>query len=148
MPIVSVTRLHLRSVRFVPSFLMIAIRSSMQARKAAGYLGGWTANEWVLGFWTSTCWADLDAMRAFRNSEPHLTAMRKLLEWCDEASYTHWNEAQTRVIEPAEAYHRLAEAGTLSKVVHPSAGQQAGRTVGDAPPRWPGPVPPTTPPGS
>ena len=142
MPIVSVTRLHLRSLRFVPSFLIIAIRSSMQARKAAGYLGGWTATEWPFGFWTSTWWSDADALRAFRNGEPHLTAMRKLLGWCDEASYTHWDEREPRMIEPAEAHRRLAEGGTLSKVVHPSPRQQAGRTAGNSPPRWPGAVPP------
>jgi hypothetical protein len=45
MPFVPVTCLHLRSLRFVPSFLIIAIRSPMQARPASGYLGGRTANE-------------------------------------------------------------------------------------------------------
>ena len=141
MPVVSVTRLHLRSLRFVPSFLVYTVRASLQVRRAPGYLGGWGSNEWPFGFWTATTWSDLAALRAFRNGEPHLTAMRKLLHWCDEASFTHWVQDRRDVPTPAEAYRRLAEAGSVSKVAHPSPRQQAGRTVGDAPPTRPGPIP-------
>lgn len=145
MPFVSVTRLHLRSVRFVPVFLVYALRSSRQARNAPGYIEGWTGNEWPFGFWTATCWSDLTAMRTFRNGDPHLTAMRRLLHWCDEASFVHWEQEGRHVPQPAEAYRRMAEAGTLSKVDHPSPRQQAGRTVGDLPPGRPGPLPAASP---
>ncbi len=36
-----------------------------------------------------TLWDGEGEMRAFRNSGPHAVAMRKLLDWCDEASFTH-----------------------------------------------------------
>ena len=140
MPVVSITRLHIRSIRFVPGFLVYTVRSSLKVRRARGYLGGWGSSEWPFGFWTATCWIDVAAMRAFRNGEPHLTAMRKLLHWCDEASFTHWEQDGREVPVPAEAYRRLADGGTVSKVARPSPRQQAGRTVGDAPPRHPGPI--------
>jgi hypothetical protein len=142
MPVIAVTRLHIRSLRFVPGFLVYTVRSSMQVRRARGYVGGWGSNEWPLGFWTATCWNDSASMRAFRNGEPHLTAMRKLLHWCDEASFVHWEQDDQTVPDPAEAYRRLAEGGTLSKVANPSERQQAGRTVGSEPPRRAGPIPP------
>jgi hypothetical protein len=81
-------------------------------------------------------------MRAFRKGEPHLIAMRKLMHWCDEASFVHWEQDGHDVPEPDETFRRLAERGTLSKVANPSPRQQAGRTVGAAPPRRPGRMPP------
>ena len=141
MPLVSVTRLHLRSIRFVPMFLMYTLRSARQAQRAPGYRGGWGSNEWPLGFWTATCWADIGAMRAFRNGQPHLTAMRKLLHWCDEASFAHWEQDNTVLPDAAEAYRRLASDGRLSKVAYPSERHRAGQTIGTDPPRRGGPIP-------
>lgn len=135
MTFVSVTRLHLRSVRFLPSFLYYAMASVRQLRGAPGYVGGWTGSEGLRGFWTATCWTDLASMRAYRNAEPHLTAMRKLLHWCDEASYGHWEQDSAQVPDGAAAFRRLAEAGATSKVAHPSARHRAGKAVGDRIPR-------------
>ena len=142
MPLVAVTRLHLSSVRFLPMFLVYTIRSARQAQRAIGYRGGWGSNEWPLGFWTATCWADMAAMRTFRNGQPHLTAMRKLLHWCDEASFVHWEQDSSVLPDAAEAYRRLGAEGQLSKVTHPSDRHRAGQTIGTAQPRTGGSLPP------
>jgi hypothetical protein len=104
MPLVSVTRLHIRSLRFLPQFLYYSLRSTYQVRRAGGFQAGWLGNESAWGFWTATTWASMDAMRAYRNSAPHRDAMKKLLHWCDEASYAHW-EQDTAVPPDAEAAH-------------------------------------------
>ena len=74
-------------------------------------------------------------MRAFRNSGVHMRAMPKLLRWCDEASFVHWEQPEASAPDIDAAFDRLAREGQLSKVKKPSARHQAGRTVSDARPR-------------
>ena len=130
-PLISVTRLRLRSVRFLPFFIVRSLASIRQAQRAGGFEAGWTGNEGLRAFWTVTAWRDEAAMRAFRSAEPHLSAMRKLLVWCDEGSYAHWQQDTVELPDARTAHQRLAETGRISKVLHPSAGQQEGRTAGE-----------------
>jgi hypothetical protein len=131
MPLISVTRLRLRSVRFLPFFIVRSLATVRQAQRAGGFEAGWTGNEGLRAFWTVTAWRDEAAMRAFRNAEPHLSAMSKLLVWCDEGSYVHWQQDTVDVPDARTAHQRLAQTGRVSKVLHPSAGQQKGRTAGE-----------------
>ena len=135
MPIVSVTRLHVRAWRFLPAFILASYRSARQARHSGSFLTGCLAVEPPAGFWTVTVWENEAAMRSFRNSGVHLETMPKLLNWCDEASYVHWTTDATSLPTVAEAHRRLAEQGKLSKVTHPSAAQQAGTCAPGGPPR-------------
>jgi hypothetical protein len=134
-PFVSVTRLHLASFWSFPGFLRYALASSKQARRSPGFITGWLSNDSEWAFWTSTVWDSADAMRAYRNSGIHLKAMPKLLRWCDEASFAHWEQAHTAVPDADTAYQRLARDGKLSKVNAPSARQRAGETIGRVKPR-------------
>ena len=135
MPVVSVTRLHLASLWFLPAFLAHAIRSSRQARRSPGFITGWLSNDSEWGFWTSTVWESAAAMRAFRNSDQHLKAMPKLLRWCDEGAFVHWEQQEDCAPDPAAAYERLSRDGKVSKVDAPSARQRGGSTVGAMMPR-------------
>ena len=135
MVVVSVTRLHLRSLRFFPQFFLYTIASMRQVRRAPGCLGGWVGGEGIRGFWTVTCWTDLEPMRAFRNRGPHVQAMRKLLHWCDEASFLHFEQESEEPPDAEAAHGRLGKGGRLSKVMHPSARHLSGNTVAASPPR-------------
>jgi hypothetical protein len=135
MPVVSVTRLHLASRWSFPRFLAYTLRSSRQVRRSPGFITGWLSNDSEWGFWTSTVWQSADTMRAFRNSGAHLKAMPKLLRWCNEAAFVHWEQQDERAPEPAIAYERLAREGQVSKVDAPSARQQVGEKVGRVKPR-------------
>ena len=130
MPVVSVTRLHLASRWHLPQFMFQSLRSIAQARRAPGYLSGWTANDSEDGFWTATVWQSLEAMRAFRNSGAHLKAMPKLLHLSDQASFTHFDQGETDAPTADAAYERLIRDGKLSKVNAPSPQHLAGEKVG------------------
>jgi hypothetical protein len=135
MPIVSVTRLHVRAWRFVPMFFVAAYRSARQARLSRGFVAGCLAVEPPTAFWTVTVWQDDETMRSFRNSGVHLQTMPKLLGWCDEASYVHWSTDSSALPPLSEAHQRLTDDRKLSKVKHPSAAQQAGRCAPGGVPR-------------
>ena len=120
MSFVSITRLRVRSVRFVPGFAYYALRSTAQAKKAPGNLYTQALRERGLVFWTITIWTDPDAMRAFRNSGAHRVVMPKLSRWCDEATYAHWQQDSDVPPTLSQAYEHLRFDGIASKVDHPS----------------------------
>jgi hypothetical protein len=116
MPLVSVTRLRLRKLRFLPGFAWLAVRSSLQAKRAEGNLRTSTIKDRGLIFWTITLWRDQEAMRAFRNSGDHRVAMPKLYEWCDEATYSHWEQEGEAAPDLKTAFDRLVTEGVVSRL--------------------------------
>jgi hypothetical protein len=122
MTFISLTRLRLRSIRFVPFFFIHAVRSNNQVRQSSGFLGGSLLNDRDWTFWTMTAWDSPESMRAYMISGAHKQAMPKLLHWCDEASVAHWQQESTDLPLWTEADHRMRIEGRISKVMHPSPG--------------------------
>lgn len=121
MPFISVTRLRVRSVRFLPAFALHTLRSRAQVRRAPGFQGGslLADREWT--FWTVTAWDGQDSMRRFMATGAHRAAMPRLLDWCDEASVAHWTQPDGAALPSwAEADRRMREGGRPSKVRRPS----------------------------
>lgn len=137
MPAISVTRLELRGLRFLPSFFLHTTRSQKQLVASPGFLAGGTGMESLRAFWTITCWDSLDAMRAFRNAGAHMKAMRRLIDICGAASYAHYEQDSRELPTLEQAHARMLAEGKLSKVRHPSALHQAGRAASDkVPGNW------------
>ncbi len=82
MPLVAVTRLRLRSLRFLVPFAWYTWRSFEQAKHARGNLGVKLRKAEGITFWTLTAWQDEAAMSRYRITPPHRHAMAKLPEWC------------------------------------------------------------------
>jgi hypothetical protein len=122
---VSVTRLRIRSFWYFLPFLWMTLRSQRQVTRASGFLGGRLLMDAKRTFWTLTTWDDERSMKAFRGAGPHGKAMRRLAQWCDEASYAHWTTASAAIPDWPEAYEQLVSLGHLSRVEHPSPDHEA-----------------------
>lgn len=120
MPFISITRLRVRSIRFLPSFVLYAYRSLRQAKASPGFqVGGLLADRnWT--FWTMTAWDNQESMRRFMTTGSHSAAMPRLLDWCDEASVVHWDQAKSDLPSWMEADLEMRANGRVSKVRNPS----------------------------
>jgi uncharacterized protein DUF3291 len=123
MALVSVTRLRVRSARYIPVFLWQALKTARQAERTSGFLGGRLLVEAKRIFWTLTAWEDSSAMNVFRTQGTHGGVMPKLLEWCDEAAVVHWTQLTDTLPSWQEAHYRMMKEGRPSKVKHPSSAQ-------------------------
>ena len=132
---VSVTRLHLRSLRSIVPFALATRAISRQVQRSAGFIAGQLALELPYGFWTVTVWVEREAMLRFRNVSPHGPAMPRLLTWCSESSFVYWEQAGPELPTLEAAHEKLRSQGRVSKVNHPTPAHVAGRTVGDRKPR-------------
>lgn len=125
MPVVSITRLRVRSWRYLLSFIFYALRSARQARNSQGNLAVSLLRDTGNTFWTRTVWTTESAMKAFMLAGPHRRAMPRLLEWCDEAALVHWEQESHREPDWQEAHLRLQADGRRSKVNHPSPAHES-----------------------
>jgi hypothetical protein len=120
MTFVSLTRLRIRSFRFVPLFALHTWRSLRQIKRASGFLTGAILADRSFTFWTLTAWDSEESMRKFMLSGSHKIAMTHLMDWCDEASVAHWTQPETQLPSWIEADRRMRESGRPSKVRNPS----------------------------
>lgn len=118
--LVSVTRLRVRSWRYLPGFFIAAIRAALQARRAEGSLAVSLLAEARHAFWTYTLWSDEAAMRAYVMSGAHGAIMPRLLEWCDEAAVGRWITDSAQQPSWHEVWERIRREGRASRVKHPS----------------------------
>ena len=120
MPFISITRLRVRSIRFLPFFMLYTFRSLRQVKSAADFQNGGILAHRSWTFWTITVWDAEESMRKFMLSGAHKIAMAHLMDWCDEASVAHWSQPDTQLPSWTEADRRIRESGRASKVRHPS----------------------------
>jgi hypothetical protein len=125
--IISVTRLRVRSIRFLPR-LWWEIRKMRRAlENGPGFLVGKFLADRHWAFWTMTLWKDRESMRAFRDSGVHAAVMPHAARWCDEASVVHWETEADRLPGWDEAYRRMSEAGSPTPLKFPSEDCKAHR---------------------
>jgi Domain of unknown function (DUF3291) len=125
--IISVTRLRLRSIRFLPSLYWVARKLRQSLEKAPGFLIGKFLADRNRVFWTMSVWKDVDSMRAFRNSRVHAAVMPNVTRWCDEASVVHWETEAGELPEWNEAHRRMSESGKPVPLKFQSADHKAGK---------------------
>jgi len=127
MTLVALTRLRIRSIRYLPGFYLNSWANARQLQATPGFLGGLLASEGSRAFWTFSLWIDEADMHIFRETDAHARAMPKLMEWCDEASVAHYFQDNSKLPSGAEALSNMVSHGRLSKVRHPSPDHALGR---------------------
>jgi quinol monooxygenase YgiN len=132
MAFISITRLRVRSWRYLPMFFVQAARSQMQARASEGCLGVEVLSEAHRTFWTRSAWTSEAAMRSYMMAGVHKQVMRRLADWCDEASVAHWQQDTAERPGWVEVHARMQRDGRPSRVKHPT---EAHRNFVIAPPR-------------
>ena len=124
--LVAVTRLRVRSFRYLLAFAYYAGRSRRQAERTSGCLGVRVRKTRGLAFWTLTFWDSEASMRRYMAQHPHRAAMPKLSRWCDEAAVAHWVHDSSEGPDWHYAEGYLSRHGRLSRVLHPSELQMKG----------------------
>jgi Domain of unknown function (DUF3291) len=124
MPFVSITRIRIRSWRYLPGFLIQSLGVLVQAKLARGNLSASVLPDANLAFWSRTVWSEEAATRAFMHVAPHRHVMPNVLEWCDEAAVAHWLTEDARPPSWSEAHRRLQAEGRPTKVKFPSDAQR------------------------
>jgi hypothetical protein len=120
MTFVSLTRLRIRTIRYLPLFALHTLRSLRQVKKAPGLQTGALLLDRNWTFWTMTAWDERENMRRYMTTGAHKSAMPHLMHWCDEASIAHWEQEESTLPSWEEADRRLRDSGRASKVNHPS----------------------------
>ena len=123
MPFVSVTRLRVKSIFFLISFMRANETSAKELKVSKGLLKGKELIDKKLTFWTITLWENEESMKLFRGSSSHRIAMQHLPKWCNEASYHHWVQEEDEFPSWKTISEKLYLEGRLSKVRNPSKAQ-------------------------
>lgn len=118
---ISLTRLRIRSIRFLPFFALHTLQAIRQVRKASGFQTGALLQDRDWTYWTMTAWDSHESMRQFMTTGPHKRAMPHLMNWCDEAAVAHWNQEGSALPTWKEADRRMRADGRASKVRKPSS---------------------------
>jgi hypothetical protein len=120
MPLISITRLRLRSIRFLPLFFVHVMKTRAQLKGAAGFIAGALLNDRDRTFWTMTMWQGQSDMMRYMTHGAHSKVMPRLAHWCDEASVVHWVADQSGLPKWNEADRRMRAEGRPSKLQRPS----------------------------
>ena len=121
MTFISLTRLRIRSIRFLPFFALQTFQALRQVRKASGFQTGALLQDRNWTYWTMTVWDSQASMRLYMTTGPHKQAMPHLMDWCDEASVAHWDQEESTLPTWEEADRRMRPTGRPSKVRKPSS---------------------------
>jgi heme-degrading monooxygenase HmoA len=125
MPIIVVTRLRLRDSTQLDEFFTAAVAVLEQAKTSPGNLGADVLADANNAWWTLTAWQERDSMRAFISAEPHLSTMARLDDWCNEATFTDWEQATEDLPDWQTSYRHLVADGQPATLTRPSDAHQA-----------------------
>ena len=124
MPLIVVTRLRLKDPALFDEFFAAAVAVVEQATKSAGNLGAVVLADANNTYWTRTAWQGREQMDAFVGALPHLHTMDRIADWCDEATFTDWEQAGPDLPDWQTSYRRLVAEGKAASLTEPTDAHQ------------------------
>lgn len=121
LPVIVVTRLRLRDPALLDDFFTAAVGALEQAKDSAGCLGTDVLADANNVWWTVSAWQDRGPMRAFTGSEPHLSTMARIDDWCDEATFADWEQSGPGLPDWQASYGRIVADGQVASLTNASA---------------------------
>jgi hypothetical protein len=118
MPVIVVTRLRLRDSALFDEFIASAVAVTEQAQNSRGNLHADVLAEANNTYWTRTAWRERGLMNAFVGSEPHLSTMGRIADWCDEATFVDWEQPGADLPDWQYSYGRLVANGQAASLTH------------------------------
>ena len=125
MAVIVVTRLRLRDPALLEEFFIAAVAALELAKNAEGNLGADVLGDADNVFWTRTAWQGTGPMQAFVGSEPHLSTMGRIDDWCDEATFAEWEQASADLPDWPTSYSRLIADGQAASLTRASAAHES-----------------------
>jgi quinol monooxygenase YgiN len=125
MPVIVITRLRLRDPAFFDEFFANAVAVVEQAQATEGNLSADVLAEANNTYWTRTAWQERAAMDSFVGTEPHLSTMNRIDDWCDEGTFVDWEQPGADAPDWPDGYRRLVADGQVARLTH---GTDAHRT--------------------
>jgi hypothetical protein len=135
MAIIAITRLRLRDPALLDEFFTAAADLLLQAQGADGSIRADAIADANDVWWTVSAWRTRGDMRRYTATEPHRSAMPRLDDWCDEATFADWEQEDNDLPDWETSHEFLIEHGTSAPLSHPSPA--------NATRDFPAPVPPT-----
>ena len=124
MPIIVVTRLRLRDPALLDEFFTDAVAAIEQAQKSAGNLGADALADAGNAWWSVSAWTERGPMRAYVDSEPHLTIRARLDHYCDEATFVDWEQASPALPDWPTSWRHLTADGQAAQLSQASPDNQ------------------------
>jgi len=124
MPFVSVTRLRVRSWRYLPGFVinLFARHARLSSRMGASRFRSFAMPIVLSG--PEQCGVTRRPCALSCAQGVHRRIMARLPVWCDEAALADWVQDATEPPSWSEVYRRLQKEGRRSRVNHPSDAQR------------------------
>src|SRR5215470_10287690 len=124
MPVVVITRLRLKDPALFDEFFASAVAAVEQAQSSSGNLAADVLADANNTYWTRTAWQERRAMHDFVGAEPHRGIMRRLDDWCDEATFIDWEQDSAEIPDWQAGHARLIADGHVATLTEPSAAHQ------------------------
>ena len=125
MPVIVVTRLRLRDPALLDEFFTDAVAAIEQAMKSEGNLGADALADANNAWWSVSAWQERGLMRAYVDSEPHLSIRARLDHYCDEATFVDWEQPSADLPDWQTSWRHLTADGQAAELTHATAANQS-----------------------
>jgi hypothetical protein len=120
MPVIVVTRLRLKDKGLFDDFFAAAVTATEQATGTDGNLAADVLADAGDVYWTRTSWRDRSAVDSYAGSDPHRTISGRLDEFCCEATFVDWEQADGALPDWQVCYRHIVADGTVGPLSQPS----------------------------